>query len=68
MTLSYEEFLKDISRFLDLSNSSRDGWDLREIDEVKYLCKKTSLDAPINHFTDGTKFNAITVWAAHIAN
>ena len=42
MTLSYEEFLKDIARFLDLSNSSRDGWDLREIDEVKYLCKKTS--------------------------
>lgn len=42
MTLSYEEFLKDIFRFLDLSNPARDGWSLREIDDVKYLCKKSS--------------------------
>lgn len=44
MSLSYDRFLTDISRFVQLSDNLRDGWTLREMDGIKFLCKKTFME------------------------
>lgn len=44
MSLSYENFLSDITQFLLISDNLRDGWRIREVDSIKFLCKRTFLE------------------------
>lgn len=44
MSLSYEDFLSNISQFIQISDKLRDGWSIREIDGIKFLCKRTIVE------------------------